>query len=95
MIASGRQAEQRLGGLEATVPVCAFSCFGAGIAGIGAARALGHHGLAAEVVEREPAWKHTGAGIHLPGNPARALRALGLEAAVVERGSLITHVMGR
>jgi 2-polyprenyl-6-methoxyphenol hydroxylase-like FAD-dependent oxidoreductase len=64
---------------------------GAGIAGLGAARALRRRGLAAEVVEREPAWTHTGAGIYLPGNAARALRALGLEAAVAERGSLITH----
>jgi 2-polyprenyl-6-methoxyphenol hydroxylase-like FAD-dependent oxidoreductase len=64
---------------------------GAGIAGLGAARALRQHGLAADVVEREPAWTHAGAGIYLPGNAARALRALGLESAVAERGSLITH----
>ena len=64
---------------------------GAGIAGLGTARALRQRGLAAEVVEREPAWTHAGAGIYLPGNAARALRALGLESAVVERGSLITH----
>ena len=64
---------------------------GAGIAGLGAARALRQRGLAAEVVEREPAWTHTGAGIYLPGNATRALRALGLESAVAERGSLITH----
>ena len=64
---------------------------GAGIAGLGAARALRRRGLTADVVEREPAWTHTGAGIYLPGNAARALRALGLEAAVAERGSLITH----
>jgi len=64
---------------------------GAGIAGLGAARALRQRGLAADVVEREPAWTHTGAGIYLPGNATRALRALGLDAAVAERGSLITH----
>lgn len=62
---------------------------GAGIAGLGAARALRQRGLAADVVEREPAWTHTGAGIYLPGNATRALRALGLESAVAERGSLI------
>ncbi len=64
---------------------------GAGIAGLGVARALRQRGFAAEVVEREPAWTHTGAGIYLPGNAARALRALGLQSAVAERGSLITH----
>lgn len=64
---------------------------GAGIAGLGAARALRQHGLTADMVEREPAWTHAGAGIYLPGNAARALRALGLESAVAERGSPITH----
>jgi len=64
---------------------------GAGIAGLGAARALRQRGLAADVVEREPAWTHTGAGIYLPGNAARAMRALGLELAVAQRGTLITH----
>jgi 2-polyprenyl-6-methoxyphenol hydroxylase-like FAD-dependent oxidoreductase len=64
---------------------------GAGIAGLGAARALRQRGLAPDVVEREPAWTHTGAGIYLPGNAARALRALGLESAVAERASLIAH----
>ena len=64
---------------------------GAGIAGLGAARALRQRGLVAEVVERDSAWTHAGAGIYLPGNAARALRALGLQSAVVERGSLITR----
>ena len=62
---------------------------GAGIAGLGAARALRQHGFAPDVVERESAWAHTGAGIYLPGNTARALRALGLESAVIERASPI------
>jgi 2-polyprenyl-6-methoxyphenol hydroxylase-like FAD-dependent oxidoreductase len=62
---------------------------GAGIGGLGAARALRQRGFAADVVEREPAWAHTGAGIYLPGNAARALRALGLESAVAERAAPI------
>ena len=62
---------------------------GAGIAGLGAARALRQRGFAAEVVEREPAWSHAGAGIYLPGNAVRALDALGLRSAVTERASLI------
>jgi FAD-dependent urate hydroxylase len=64
---------------------------GAGIGGLGAARALRQRGFAADVLERESAWSHSGAGIYLPGNAARALRALGLESAVAERASLISH----
>jgi FAD-dependent urate hydroxylase len=64
---------------------------GAGISGLGAARALRQRGLAADVVEREPAWTHTGAGIYLPGNATRALRTLGLESAVAERAAPIPY----
>ena len=64
---------------------------GAGIAGLGAARALRQRGFAPDVVEQQPSWTHPGAGIYLPGNAARALRALGLESAVAERGTLIPH----
>lgn len=64
---------------------------GAGIAGLGAARALRQRGFAVDVVERQTAWTHAGAGIYLPGNAARALRALGIESAVAERAALITH----
>lgn len=64
---------------------------GAGIAGLGAARALRQRGFTAEVVEREPAWTHPGAGIYLPGNAARVLRALGVASAVAERAVLIGH----
>ncbi|MGH8824970.1 MAG: FAD-dependent monooxygenase [Jiangellaceae bacterium] len=62
---------------------------GAGIAGLGAARALRQRGFAADVIERDRAWAHTGAGIYLPANTARALRALGLESAVAERAAVI------
>jgi FAD-dependent urate hydroxylase len=61
---------------------------GAGIAGLGAARALRQRGFMPDVVEQESTWTHPGAGIYLPANAARALRALGLESAVAERGSL-------
>lgn len=64
---------------------------GAGIAGLGAARALRQRGFAADVVERNSAWSQCGTGIYLPGNTARALRALGLESAVIERAALIPH----
>ena len=62
---------------------------GAGVAGLAAARALARAGFSAEVVERRPAWDEEGTGIYLPGNACRALRALGLEQAVAERGVAI------
>jgi FAD-dependent urate hydroxylase len=64
---------------------------GAGIAGLGAARALRQHGITADVIERGTAWAHTGAGIYLPGNTARALRTLGLESAVAELAAPISR----
>jgi FAD-dependent urate hydroxylase len=64
---------------------------GAGIAGLGVARALRLQGFTTEIVEREPVWARAGTGIYLPGNTARALRRLGLEAAVVERAARIPH----
>jgi FAD-dependent urate hydroxylase len=59
---------------------------GAGIAGLAAARTLSGAGSSVEVVERAPVWREEGAGMYLPGNAARALRALGLEQAVADRG---------
>ena len=47
-------------------------------------------GFAAEVVERQRTWQEAGAGIYLPGNAARALRALDLEHAVVDKAVVIT-----
>jgi FAD-dependent urate hydroxylase len=64
---------------------------GAGIAGLGAARALRQRGFTPDVVKRESAWSQSGTGIYLPGNTAWALRALGLESAVTERAALIPH----
>ena len=62
---------------------------GAGIAGLGVARALRQRGIVADVVERQPTWTHLGTGLYLPGNATRALRALGLQSAVAERASPI------
>jgi len=62
---------------------------GAGIGGLAVARTLARAGFSVEVVEREPAWDEAGMGIYLPGNAARALRALGLEQAVLERAVVI------
>ena len=58
---------------------------GGGIAGLALAPALLRIGAEVEVVEREPAWRPAGTGIYLPGNAARALRSLGLEAQVASR----------
>jgi FAD-dependent urate hydroxylase len=58
---------------------------GAGIAGLALARALANAGFALHIVEREAAWRPAGTGMYLPGNAARALRALGLEAPVAAR----------
>ena len=58
---------------------------GGGIAGLSLAPMLTRIGVAVDVIEREPAWRPAGTGIYLPGNAARALRALGLEAQVASR----------
>ncbi|MFD7023847.1 FAD-dependent monooxygenase [Promicromonospora sukumoe] len=58
---------------------------GAGIAGLAVVRALRGWDARIEVVDREAAPHGVGAGIFLPGNAVRALRALALDDAVVER----------
>jgi len=63
---------------------------GGGIAGLALAPMLARTGDEVEVVERERAWP-AGTGIYLPGNAARALRALGLEAQVASRAVAIAH----
>ena len=42
-----------------------------------------------EVIDRAAAWEVAGTGIYLPANGTRALRALGLERAVADRGAEI------
>lgn len=58
---------------------------GAGIAGLALAPMLARSGFAVEVAEREPVRRPAGTGIYLPGNAARALRALGLGAQVADQ----------
>jgi FAD-dependent urate hydroxylase len=58
---------------------------GGGIAGLALAPMLARTGVEVEVVERERAWRPAGAGMYLPGNAARVLRAFGLEAQVASR----------
>ena len=55
---------------------------GGGIAGLTAATALHRQGFKPELIERSAAWPAIGAGIHLPANGVRVLRALGLDEAV-------------
>ena len=55
---------------------------GGGIAGLSVATALRRQGFAPELVERSRAWPAIGAGINLPANGVRVLRALGLGEAV-------------
>ncbi len=62
---------------------------GAGIAGLAVARGLRLAGFRPDVVEELPASMLPGAGIHLPGNAARALRQLGLDAPLRPLGDLI------
>jgi len=58
---------------------------GGGVAGLALAPMLARNGVAVEVIEREPAWPTAGTGMYLPGNAARVLRVLGLEAQVASR----------
>jgi FAD-dependent urate hydroxylase len=62
---------------------------GAGIAGLAAARGLRVAGYRPDVVDELPATTIPGAGIYLPGNATRALRALGLDAPLRPLGTLI------
>jgi FAD-dependent urate hydroxylase len=58
---------------------------GGGIAGLALAPMLARTGVAVEVIERSPVWGPAGTGMYLPGDAARALRVLGLEAQVASR----------
>ena len=68
---------------------CRILVVGAGLAGLALARALRQAGFAPEVIERADGWDGTGTGMYLPANGVRALRALGLEAAVAARAAPI------
>src|SRR6476661_10287367 len=55
---------------------------GGGIGGLAMALALAKRGYPSRVLEQAPEFKEVGAGIQLGPNSWRALRALGVEAAV-------------
>lgn len=62
---------------------------GGGIGGLAAAIALRRAGLAVEVYERAPRIEEVGAGLTVQPNAVLALRALGLDTAVVEAGRTV------
>ena len=64
---------------------------GAGMAGLGLARALHQRGITATVVERATSWEPIGAGLYLPANAVRALHELGIGPALAARANLIGH----
>jgi FAD-dependent urate hydroxylase len=68
---------------------CRILVVGAGLAGLALARALRQAGFDPEVIERADRWDGGGTGMYLPANGVRALRALGLEAAVAARAAPI------
>src|SRR4051794_41824952 len=59
---------------------------GGGIGGLAAATALTQRGIDVDLIERATSWRTNGAGITLNPNGERALRALGLDAAVADAG---------
>jgi 2-polyprenyl-6-methoxyphenol hydroxylase-like FAD-dependent oxidoreductase len=63
---------------------------GGGIAGLSVASALYQQGFTPELVERSTTWPAVGAGINLPANGVRVLRALGLGDAV-DRTAAVVH----
>jgi 2-polyprenyl-6-methoxyphenol hydroxylase-like FAD-dependent oxidoreductase len=63
---------------------------GGGIAGLSVATALHRQGFTPELVERSTTWPAVGAGINLPANGVRVLRALGLGDAV-DRIATVVH----
>jgi FAD-dependent urate hydroxylase len=64
---------------------------GSGIAGLATARVLLRHGVESDVIERATAWSHPGTGMYLPANSVRALGALGLQTALLDRACEITR----
>ena len=58
---------------------------GAGIGGLTLAHALLQRGKTVKVLERAPALENVGAGIQIPPNAVKVLRALSLEQAVTDR----------
>src|SRR4051794_35731787 len=65
---------------------------GGGIGGLAAATALTQRGIDVDLVEHSTSWRTNGAGITLNPNGERALRALGLDTAVIEAGHRLENL---
>jgi hypothetical protein len=66
---------------------------GGGIAGLSLATALRRQGYTPHLVERSTVWPAVGAGINLPANGVRVLRALGV-GEVVDRTAAVLRCWG-
>src|ERR1700693_2547803 len=66
---------------------------GGGIAGLSVATALHRQGLIPELVESSETWPAIGAGINLPANGVRVLRALGI-GAIADRNAAVVRRWG-
>jgi 2-polyprenyl-6-methoxyphenol hydroxylase-like FAD-dependent oxidoreductase len=66
---------------------------GGGIGGLALGTALRRVGISATVFERAPKLGEVGAGLTLWSNAVKALRRLGLEEAIVERGAVIERAL--
>ena len=68
---------------------------GAGISGLACAIAFRQRGINVTVLERKPEFRPVGAGIRLPANATRAMRALGLYERLKDHGAVVVqnHVM--
>ncbi len=64
-----------------------MAIIGGGLAGLGAANALAHFGIEAEVLEAAPALGEVGAAVNIAPNAARALAAIGLAEKIAAAGS--------
>ena len=64
-----------------------MAIIGGGLAGLGAANALAHFGIEAEVFEAAPALGEVGAAVNIAPNAARALAAIGLAEKIAAAGS--------
>ncbi len=64
---------------------------GGGIAGLTLAAALHGQGCRVELIERNTTWHTTGAGIAVQANGLRALRGLGLAAAIERAGAVLRY----
>ena len=68
---------------------------GGGLAGLSAGIALARAGSDVEIIERADQWNDVGAGMYLPGNAHRALKALGIGTVVGDRSFGVKHQVFR